>query len=87
MGKGENSDPPLLQAQLVRDYHFGLKMGLLLASCLDYHFTIFTAKEQPMTNEGAKRNVPHLLQTQQALVCLWSISEKLQCQKFQGIFT
>ena len=36
---------------------------------LDYLFPIVTAKEK-MTNEGAKRNVPHLLQAQQALfVC------------------
>ena len=40
-----------------------------------------------MTNKGAKRNVPHLLQVQQAPMCLWSISETLQCQKFQGIVT
>ena len=38
-------------------------------------------------NKGAKRNVPHLLQAQQAPVCLWSISETLQCRKFYGIFT
>ena len=38
-----------------------------------------------MTNKGAKRNVPHLLQAQQAHICLWSISETLQCQKFHGI--
>ena len=40
-----------------------------------------------MTNKGAKRNVPHLLQAQQAPICLWLISETLQCQKFQGIVT
>ena len=27
-----------------------------------------------MTIKGAKRNVPHLLQAQQAPICLWSIS-------------
>ena len=40
-----------------------------------------------MTIRGAKRNVPHLLQAQQAPICLWSISETLQCQKFRGIIT
>ena len=40
-----------------------------------------------MTNKGAKRNIPHLLQAQQAPVCLWSISDMLQCQKFHGIVT
>ena len=43
--------------------------------------------QRTMTNKGVKRNVPHLLQAQQAPVCLWSISEKLQCRKFHGIFT
>ena len=33
--------------------------------------------KRTMTLEGQKRNVPHLLQTQQALVCRWSISETL----------
>ena len=28
--------------------------------------------QRTMTNEGAKRNVPHLLQAQQASICLWS---------------
>ena len=41
-----------------------------------------------MTNKGAKqKNVPHLLQAQQAPVCLWSISETPKCQKFHGIVT
>ena len=40
-----------------------------------------------MTIKGAKRNVPHLLQAQQAPICLWAISETLQCQKFRGIVT
>ena len=40
-----------------------------------------------MTIKGAKRNVPHLLQAQQAPICLWSISETLQCQKFRGTVT
>ena len=43
--------------------------------------------QRTMTNKGAKRNVPHLLQAQQAPVCLWSILETLQCRKFHGIFT
>ena len=40
-----------------------------------------------MTIKGAKRNVPHLLQAQQAPICLWSISETLHCQKFRGTVT
>ena len=40
-----------------------------------------------MTIKGAKRNVPHLLQAQQAPICLWSISETIQCQKFRGTVT
>ena len=38
-------------------------------------------------HKGAKRNVPHLLQAQQAPICLRSISETLQCQKFRGTVT
>ena len=41
--------------------------------------------QRTMTNKGANRNVPHLLQAQQAPICLWSTSETLQCQKFRGI--
>ena len=46
--------------------------------------TIYSRYLRPgtMTNEGAKRNVPHLLQAQQALVCWWSVSETLKCQNF-----
>ena len=33
-----------------------------------------------------KRNVPHLVQAQQALVCLWLVSEMLQCLKYHDIF-
>ena len=40
-----------------------------------------------MTFKGAQRNVPHLLQAQQAPICLWAISETLQCQNFRGIVT
>ena len=43
--------------------------------------------QRTMINKGAKRNVPCQLQAQQAPVCLWSISETLQCRKFHGIFT
>ena len=43
--------------------------------------------QRTMTIKGAKRNVPHLLQAQQAPICLRSISEMLQCQKFRGIVT
>ena len=41
--------------------------------------------QRTMTIKGAKRNVPHLLQAQQAPIYLWSISETLRCQKFRGI--
>ena len=74
----------MLQAQQVWYYLFGLTNGAI-AHALDYLLTIFTAKEQTMTNEGAKRNVPHLVQAQQAPVCLWSISETLRCQKLHGL--
>ena len=40
-----------------------------------------------MTNDGTKKKRSLLLQAQQALVCLWSISKALKCQKFHGIFT
>ena len=32
--------------------------------------------QSTLINEGANINVPQILQSQQALVCLWSISEK-----------
>ena len=49
-GKGENSDSPLLQAQHVRDYLYGVSNGerkkrLLLAACAGL-FPIFSANEQ-----------------------------------------
>ena len=53
---------------------------------LDYLFPDICG-QRTMRNKGAKRNVPHLLQAQQAPICLWSISETLQCRKFRGIFT
>ena len=40
-----------------------------------------------MTNEVAKKNVALQLQARKVIVCLWSISETLQCQKLHGIFT
>ena len=43
--------------------------------------------QRTMTTKGTNRNVLHLLQAQQAPICLWSISETLQCQKFRGIVT
>ena len=43
--------------------------------------------QRTMTIKGAKLNVPHLLQAQQAPICLCSISETLQCQKFHGMVT
>ena len=59
---------------------------LLLAACVGLSFSRFCG-QRTMTNKGAKRNVPHLLQAQQTPVCLWSISETLQCRTFHGIFT
>ena len=59
---------------------------LLLAACVGLYFPDIYG-QRTMTNKGAKRNVPHLLQAQLAPVCLWSISETLQCRKFHGIFT
>ena len=52
------------------------------------YLTIFSryCGQRTMTNKGAKRNVPHTLQVQQAPICVWSISETLQWQKFHGIF-
>ena len=53
-------------------------------------WTIFLpdiCSQKTMTYKGAKRNVPNLLQAQQAPVCLWSTSETLQCGKFHCIFT
>ena len=60
-GKGENSGPSLLQAQLVRDNLFGLTDGekekrLLLAQCAGLSFLDIYG-QSTMTNEGAKRNV------------------------------
>ena len=87
---GRNSDPPLLQTQQVRD-NFSVhkrRNGERYCSqqCVGLSFFDIAAKEQ-MTNKGAKRNVPHLLQAQQAPICLWSISEMLQCQKSHCIVT
>ena len=50
-------------------------------------WAIFSRYCSHRTIKGAKRNVPHLLQAQQAPICLWSISERLQCQKFRGTVT
>ena len=66
-GKREkNSDPPLLQAQQVRDYLFDETNGegekrLLFAPCAGLSFPDIYG-HRTLTNEGAKRNVPHLLQ-------------------------
>ena len=59
---------------------------LLLAACVGLSFPDICG-QRTMTNKGAKRNVPHLLQAQPAPVCLWSISETLKCQKIHGNFT
>ena len=56
------------------------------ASCVGLSFPDICG-QGTMTNKGAKRNVPHLLQAQQAPVWLWSISETSQSRKFHGIFT
>ena len=63
-----------------------MENGYCSQHVLDYLFPDICG-QRTMTNKGAKRNVPHLLQAQQAPVCLWSISETLQCRKFHGIFT
>ena len=79
--------PPLLQVQQVRDKIFMHKWGngerLLLATCVGLSFPRYL---RPNNNDQQrdKRNVPHLLQAQQAPVCLWSISETLQCRKLKG---
>ena len=57
------------------------RTAIARSMCWTIFFPIFTA------NAGTKRNVPHLLQAQQAPVCLRSISETLQFRKFHGIFT
>ena len=55
---------------------FGDKWGngerLLLAACVGLSFSRYFG-QRTMTKKGAKRNVPHLLQAQQAPVCLWSM--------------
>ena len=44
--------------------------------------TIFSRYLRSKKNDQVtKRNIPQLLQTQEALVCLLSISEMLQCQQ------
>ena len=63
-----------------------MENGYYSQHVLDYLFSDICG-QRTMTNKGAKGNVPHLLQAQQAPVCLWSISETLQCRKFHGIFT
>ena len=75
-GKEEKSDPPLLlQVQQGRDYRCREKR-VLRAACAGLSFPSIYG-HRTMTNKGAKRNVPHPLQTQQALFCLWSILETL----------
>ena len=59
---------------------------LMLAACVRLFFPDICG-QRTTTNKRAKRNVPYLLQALQAPVCLWSISETLQCRKFHGIFT
>ena len=81
-GKGEKSDPHLLQAQQALDYFFGItnrenEKKVSLAARAGLSFPVFTYL-RPKNNCqcGTKRNVPHLLQAQQGLVCLRSISGK-----------
>ena len=82
-----NSDPPLLQAQQVRGNFSVHKMRTAIARSMCWAIFTRYCGQRTMANKGAKRNVPHLLQAQQAPICLWSISETLWCQKFQGIVT
>ena len=62
-----------------------MENGYCSQHVLGYLYLILRPKT--MANKGAKRNVPHLLRAQQARIFLWSISETLWCQKFQGIVT
>ena len=57
--------------------------------CSQHVLAIFSryCGQRTMTITGAKRKVPHLMQAQQAPICLRSISETLLCQKFRGIVT
>ena len=57
-----------------------MENGYCSQHVLDYLFPDICG-QRTMTKKGAKRNVPYLLQAQQAPVCLWSISETLQCRK------
>ena len=56
-----------------------MRNGYCSQHVLDYLFPDICG-QRTMTSKGAKRNAPHLLQAQQAPVCLWSISETLQCR-------
>ena len=84
MGKGRKSGPRLLQAQLVEFYLFGVTNGergervLLAVSTGLCSPGIWD--QRSITNERAKnnKNSAHT-EARQALVCLWSISAKLQC--------
>ena len=83
--------------QQLRDYLFAVTNGkrekrLTLAAGAGPSFSGIYG-QRTMPHGGAKkkkkkkkkeRNVLHLLQAQQALVCLWSISKTLPCQKFHG---
>ena len=90
MGLRRNSDPPPAASAAGAGQLLVHKWAnwdrLLLAACVGLSFPDICG-QRTMTNKGAKRNVPHLLQAQQAPVCPWSISETLQCRKFHGIFT
>ena len=69
-------DPPLLQAQQVRD-NFSVHMGkwrTAIASSMRWAIFSRNCGQRTMTIKGAKRNAPHLLQAQQNF-WHWSVSD------------
>ena len=80
MGKGTKRSRRLLQAQKALHYLYGGTIGKMvkkatLAVGVRLSF-LGIYGQSTLINEGANINVPQILQSQQALVCLWSISEK-----------
>ena len=73
--KGAKSDPHLLQAHLfgVTNEEREKKVPLAANARLSY---LGIYDQRTMTNDGAQRNVPHLVQAQQTLVY---IKKTLQC--------
>ena len=78
-GKGIKSDPQLLRAGLsFRCNTWGKgEKGIACSKCWNIHSRFL--RSRAMTNEGTKRNVPHLPEAQHALVCILSINETLKC--------